>query len=60
MAQLFARTSGFAYGYNDDVVPKHALSNNFFSKAEQFVLRLALLILLVIALGRLIIGEFHR
>jgi hypothetical protein len=34
--------------------------NNFFSKAEQFVLRLALLILLVIALSRLIIGEFHR
>jgi hypothetical protein len=36
------------------------MSNDFFSKAEQFILRLALLILLVIALGKLIIGEFHR
>jgi hypothetical protein len=36
------------------------MGNDFFSKAERFVLRLALLLLLVIALGRLIIGEFHR
>jgi len=35
------------------------MGNDFFSKAEHFLLRLAILILLVIALGRLIIGELH-
>jgi hypothetical protein len=37
-----------------------SVSNDFFSKAERFLLRLAILILLVIALGRLIIGELYR